>query len=117
MMMRTRRRLTRQPNKQKVVRLHALINVYARQKDAYLVELAKTKNWHVWQATRKEKRAFARQHSHHALPVHIEDQCMFDAVTTIITWVESAKARDHWKALVFKHTPVKEEQKRRIFKR
>jgi transposase len=105
------RRLIQQPNKQKAVRLHALIDAYAKQKDVYLVELSKTKNWHVWQATRKKKRAFARQYSHHTLPVHIEDQCMFDAVTTMITWVESAKARDHWKALVFKHTSAKEEQK------
>ena len=110
-MMRTRRRLTRPPNKQKAVRLYALIDAYAKQKDAYLVELAKTKNWHLWQATRKEKRAFARQYSHHALPVHIEDQCIFDAITTMIAWVESAKVRDHWKALVFKHTTVNEEQK------
>ena len=94
-MMRTRRRLTRQPNKQKAVRLHALIDAYAKQKDAYLVELAKTKNWHIWQATRKEKRAFARQYSHNTLPVHIEDQCIFDANTTMIAWVESAKTRDH----------------------
>ena len=110
-MMRTRRRLIRQPNKQKAVRLHALIDAYAKQKDANLVELAKTKNWHIWQATRKEKRAFARQYSHNTLPVHIEDQCIFDAITTMIAWVESAKTRDHWKALVFTHTSVKEEQK------
>ena len=110
-MMRTRRRLIRQPNKQKAVRLHALIDAYAKQKDANLVELAKTKNWHIWQATRKEKRAFARQYSHNTLPVHIEDQCIFDAITTMIAWVESAKTRDHWKALVFNHTNVKEEQK------
>ena len=43
MMMRTRRRLTRPPNKRKSQRLHELATVYARQKDAYLVELAKAK--------------------------------------------------------------------------
>jgi hypothetical protein len=45
--------------------LHDLIDRYAKQKDAYLVELAKTKNWHVWQSPRKGKRRFARQYSHH----------------------------------------------------
>jgi hypothetical protein len=109
-MMRAQRRLTRQPNKRKALLLHDLIDQYARQKDAYLVELVKIKNWRIWQSSKNAKRDFARLFSHHTLPVHIEDQCMFDAVTTLKSWVESAKARDHWKALVFKHTPVKEEQ-------
>ena len=60
-MTRTRRRLTRQPNKRKAVWLHDLIDQYAKQKDAYLGELTKTKNWHIWQPPRKAKRFFARQ--------------------------------------------------------
>jgi len=103
-MMRTRRRLTRQPNKRKAVLLHDLIDRYAKQKDAYLVELAQTKNWHIWQSPRKVKRRFARQYSHHTLPIHIEDQCFFDAVATMVAWLESAKALNHWKSQVFAHT-------------
>ncbi len=83
-MMRTRRRMTRQPNKRKAVLLHDLIDRYAKQKDAYLVELAKTNNWYVWQSPRKIKRRFARQYSHHTLPIHLDDQCFFDAVTTMV---------------------------------
>ena len=109
-MMRTRRRLTRQPNKRKAIFLHDLIDKYARQKDAYLVELAKTKYWRVWQSPRAMKRRFARKYSHHTLPVHVEDQCFFDAVATLIAWVESAKTIHRWKSEVFKHTREKEEQ-------
>ncbi|MCL4495101.1 MAG: transposase [Firmicutes bacterium] len=111
-MMRTRRRLTRQPNKRKALWLRDLIHAYTRQKDAYLVELAKTKNWHLWQAPRKHKRVFAREYSHHTLPIHLEDLCLFDAVATLIAFVESAKARHHWKAQIFHHTTDPEERRR-----
>ena len=111
-MMRTRRRLTRQPNKRKALLLTDLINQYAHQKDAYLVELAQTKNWYIWQATRQIKRKFARQYSHHTLPIHIEDQCFFDAVATMMSFVESAKAIHHWKAEIFHHIPDPEERHR-----
>ena len=114
-MMRTRRRLTRQPNKRKAVLLHDLIDQYARQKDAYLVELSKTKHWRIWQSPRKVKRLFARQYSHHTLPIHVEDQCFFDAVATLVAWVESAKALNHWKSQVFAHTED-ENARRRYFK-
>ncbi len=106
-MMRTRRRLTRPPNKQKAVLLQDLIDQYAKQKDAYLVELAKTQNWHIWQSPRQVKRRFARQYSHHTLPIHVDDQCFFDAVATMIAWVESAKVLHHWKSQVFVHTEDK----------
>ena len=114
-MMRTRRRLTRPPNKQKAILLHDLIEQYAKQKDAYVVELAKTKHWHIWQSPRKVKRLFARQHSHHTLPIHVEDQCFFDAVATMVAWVESAKALNHWKSQVFTHTE-NEDDRIRYFK-
>lgn len=105
MLMRTRRRMTLLPNKRKSQRLHALVTAYARQKDAYLVELAKAKNWSLWKAPKKPQRLFARQFSFHQLPTHIEDQCVFDACGTMIRWVESVKALDQWKAQIFRHLP------------
>ncbi|HBQ96800.1 MAG TPA: hypothetical protein DD856_18880 [Sulfobacillus sp.] len=109
MLMRTRRRMTLPPNKRKNQRLHALATAYARQKDAYLVELAKAKNWVLWRLHRADKRAFARRFSFHQLPAHIEDQCVFDACDTMIRWVESAKALDQWKAQIFRHFPSTED--------
>jgi hypothetical protein len=47
----------------------------------------------------QRKTCVARQYRHHTLPVRIEDQGIFDAIMTMIAGVESAKARDHWKAL------------------
>ncbi len=109
-MMRTRRRLTRQPNKQKAVLRHDLIDRSAQPKDAYLLELAKTKHGHIWQLPRKVKRLLARQDSHHTLPIHVEDQCFFDAVATMVAWGESAKALNHWKSKIFAHTEDENER-------
>ncbi len=115
MRMRTRRRWTRPPNKRKSERLHELAAAYARQKDAYLVELAKTKHWSLWKAPKKPQRLFARQFSFHQLPVHVEDQCIFDACDTMIRWVESAKALDQWKAQIFRHVPEDDDAQRHAY--
>ncbi len=113
MLMRTRRRMVLPPNKRKNQRLHALVTAYARQKDAYLVELAKAKNWVLWRLHSADKRAFARRFSVHQLPVHIEDQCIFDACNTMIRWVESVKVLDQWKAQIFRHLPRDEDAAQR----
>ncbi len=107
-MMRTRRRLSRPLNKRKAILLRELMEAYAKQKDSYLVELAKTANWYIWQSSWKVKRAFGRKFSHHTLPVHIENECLFDAIYTMISWLEIAKKRSSWKSQVFKHTQSEE---------
>ena len=107
-MKRTVKRIARILNRRKERALRALTDAYARQKDAYLVELAKAKNWRLWEADEKEQRAFRIQHSLRILPVHCDDQCLFDAIDTLKRWVESARVLDRWNAAVYQKSFDKE---------
>jgi len=101
-MKRTVKRIARPLNRGKELALLSLTAAYARQKDVYVVELAKAKNWHLWEASRLKQRKFRDQHSLHVLPVHCDDQCLFDAIDTLKRWIESTRALKRWNAAVYR---------------
>jgi IS605 OrfB family transposase len=117
-MKRAVKRMARPLNVRKEQALRALTDAYVRQKDVYLVELAKAKNWRLWEADEREQRVFRIQHSLHSLLIHCEDQCLFDAIDTLKRWVEGVRVSERWKAAVYQASPDKKTriQRYRILK-
>ncbi len=98
-MKRTAKYLFRPLNKGKANDLRQLHNAFADAKDEFLRHLGKTAAWHYLDNTRKCRDAFK---SHKGIPVHLRDQALFDAVGTLVRFIEYCLAATHIKARVFK---------------
>lgn len=76
-----------------------IARAYAEEKDHALVLLGRAVNWHFLDSKRNLRTALKGSAS--ALPVHLHDQAIFDAVETMRRYIEAAKAQTHVKAKVF----------------
>ncbi len=87
-------------NKGKANGLRQLVNAFATAKNEFLRRLGKTSAWHYLDNARKcrdDFKSFYRQ----GIPIHLQDQAIFDAVATMVKFIESCLANTHIKARIF----------------
>ena len=87
-------------NKGKANMLRQLVNAFADAKDECLRRLGQTKAWYYLDSARKcrdDFKSFYRK----GVPVHLQDQAVFDAVATLVKFIESGLANTHIRARVF----------------
>jgi putative transposase len=101
-MRRTARYETRPLNRGKRRMLLSLVDAFCRVKDQALLILGRTAAWHYLDHRRALRDALKPRYLPD-VPVHLQDQAVFDAVDTMRRFVESGLARAHAKARVFRH--------------
>jgi putative transposase len=86
-------------NKKKAAGIKQLVSAFAGAKHGFLRRLGHTAAWHYLDSAKKYRDAckhFYRQD----VPVHLQDQAVFDAVATMVTFIESCLAVTHIKARI-----------------
>jgi len=86
-----------------------LVNIFTKQKDVYLLQLAGIKNWH-WLDKPRDFRTAMKPLLLPATPTHLQDRALFDAITTVKQLIESPVETTYLKSKIFNHFTVEEQQ-------
>lgn len=93
-MKRTARYASRPFNKGKRAMITGLVDAFSRLKDQALSVLVSTVSWDYLDKPRALREAMKPQYTS-GIPVHLQDQAVFDAVDTGRRFVDSCLARTH----------------------